>query len=138
MRRHFKLYCDEYWKIENYDLAEADNFIGWECHHRLELTINREFAHSHESLKRLNMYYHRPYFELIFLKEIEHNRLHLCGKTYSKERRQNISNSLKGKPKSEEHVIKMSLCKKGRHWYNNGIISKQCFECPPGFVKGRI
>lgn len=115
MRRHFKSYCKEYWKIENYDLAKADNFEGWECHHRLELTINGEFAHSHKSLKRLNMYYHRPYFELIFLTEQEHNRLHLCGKKFTKERRQNISNSLKGKPKSEEHIRKVSEAKKGTH-----------------------
>lgn len=113
MRRHFKLYCKEYWKIENYELAKADNFEGWDRHHRLELTINGEFAHSHESLKRLNMYYHRPYFELIFLKQSEHNRLHREGTRYSSETRNNISKALTGKPKSEEHKRKVSEAKRG-------------------------
>ena len=68
--------CKEYEKIENYESAKADNFEGWEIHHRLELTINGEFAHDAASLKRLNMYYHRPYFELIYLTTAEHAKLH--------------------------------------------------------------
>lgn len=115
MRRHFKLYCYEYWKIENYELAKADNFEGWDCHHRLELTINGEFAHTHESLKRLNMYYHRPYFELIFLRQVDHNRLHRNGTKRSDETKHKISESNKGKPKSEEHKRKVSESKKGTH-----------------------
>lgn len=63
-------------KIENYELAKKDNFKGWDIHHRLELTLDSEYAHSVEELKRLGMYYNRPYFELIFLKRIEHSRLH--------------------------------------------------------------
>lgn len=62
--------------IENYEIAKADNFKGWDIHHRLELTINGEYAHSTEELKRMNMYYNRPYFELIFLTRSEHNKLH--------------------------------------------------------------
>lgn len=27
---------------------------------------------------------------------------------------------------------------KGKHWFTNGEINKLCFECPEGFVKGRI
>ena len=27
---------------------------------------------------------------------------------------------------------------KGKHWFTNGEINKLCFECPDGFVKGRI
>jgi hypothetical protein len=27
---------------------------------------------------------------------------------------------------------------KGRKWYNNGNISIMAFECPKGFVKGRL
>ena len=31
-------YCkDDLSKIENYELAKADNFKGWHIHHRLEL-----------------------------------------------------------------------------------------------------
>lgn len=115
MRRHFKLYCKEYWKIENYNEALADNFIGWDCHHRLELTINGEFAHTHDSLKRLNMYYNRPYFELIFLKQIDHNRLHRCGVIHTEITRNKIACALKGKSKSDEHKRKVSESKKGTH-----------------------
>lgn len=63
-------------KIENYELAKQDNFIGWTIHHRLELTLNNEYAHNVKELKRFNMYFNRPYFELIYLKSTEHARLH--------------------------------------------------------------
>lgn len=63
-------------KIENYELAKADNFKGWDIHHRLELTLDGDFAHSKEDLIRLGMYYNRPYFELIFLRHNEHSKLH--------------------------------------------------------------
>lgn len=26
----------------------------------------------------------------------------------------------------------------GRHWYNNGIVQIQSFECPIGFTKGML
>lgn len=71
-------YCrrDEESKIENYELAKADNFKGWDIHHRLELTLDGEYAHTPEELKRMNMYYNRPYYELIFLTRADHNKLH--------------------------------------------------------------
>lgn len=71
-------YCKqgEFERIENYELAKADNFKGWDIHHRLELTLDGEYAHSKEDLIRLDMYYNRPYFELIFLTRTEHNKLH--------------------------------------------------------------
>lgn len=71
-------YCriGEFERIENYELAKADNFKGWDIHHRLELTVNGEYAHSIEELKRMDMYYNRPYFELIFLRHNEHMKLH--------------------------------------------------------------
>lgn len=70
---------DDISKIENYDKAIADTTQTWECHHRLELTLEGEFAHSKEELNLLGMYYHRPYFELIFLTHSEHTRLHHKG-----------------------------------------------------------
>ena len=72
-----KQYCrGNFEKIENYDLAMADEENVWETHHRLELTLNGEFAHSREELKRLGMYYDRPYYELIYLTTSEHAKLH--------------------------------------------------------------
>jgi hypothetical protein len=62
--------------IENYEKAAADNFKGWMLHHRLECTLDGEFAHSAEELKRLDMYYNRPYYELIYLTNSEHSKLH--------------------------------------------------------------
>lgn len=78
----YQKYCrpGEFELIENYELAKADNFKGWDIHHRLELTLDGEYAHSIEELKRMNMYYNRPYFELIFLTRKEHNKLHKCTK----------------------------------------------------------
>ena len=73
---HLKQYCKEYWKIENYDIAFKEDFKGWNCHHRLEVTLDGENVHDMKSLDRLGMYYDRPYFELIFLRTKEHNDLH--------------------------------------------------------------
>lgn len=75
-----KICKDKLELIENYDKADKDDFHGWVLHHRLELTIDGEEVHTPESLIRLNMYYHRPYFELIFLKRGEHIALHNKGK----------------------------------------------------------
>ena len=69
-------YCKEYQKIENYELAKADNFKGWEIHHRLEITLDGEHAYTKDDLVKMNMYYNRPHFELIFLTRSEHRRLH--------------------------------------------------------------
>lgn len=83
---------DDISKIENYDLAINDN-KKWDLHHRLEFTINDEIAHSKEDLIRLDMYYNRPYFELIFLPRKDHIRLHNNGNKYryNKNYKTNIS-----------------------------------------------
>lgn len=75
VRRFFKSDADIS-KTENYALAKADNFKGWDVHHRLELTLNGEFAHTYKELIRLDMYYYRPYFELIFIRHGEQTTLH--------------------------------------------------------------
>jgi hypothetical protein len=84
--------CKEYWKIENYELAKADNFEGWEIHHRLEISLDNEEVHSLKSLKRLGMYYDRPYFELIFLTTSEHTALHMNARDTT-----GVNNSMHGK-----------------------------------------
>ena len=79
MRKFFKLRYvrdGELEKIENYELALKDNFKGWDIHHRLEMSLENENIRSKDDLIRLNMYYDRPYFELIFLKKEDHHRLH--------------------------------------------------------------
>lgn len=72
-----KHFCkDDYSLIENYDQAINDKTQYWHLHHRLELTLDGEYAHSAEELIRMGMYYDRPYFELIYLSNSEHSRLH--------------------------------------------------------------
>ena len=113
-------YCrDDLSKIENYEKAIADTTKTWDLHHRLELTLDGEFALSREQLKMHDMYYHRPYYELIFLTHSEHSRLHM--KNMSEEHRRKNSESHKGennpnfgKHFSEEHRRKMSEALKGR------------------------
>lgn len=117
-----KLFCrDDLRKIENYEAAMNDNTQTWHCHHRLELTLDGEFALSMDDLKRMGMYYHRPYYELIFLTKSEHRRLH--GLNQSKKTRDSISNSLKGekhhfygKKLSKEHIKKLKDSHKGLSW----------------------
>ena len=199
-----KRFCKEPEKIENYDKAKADNFIGWRCHHRLE-THNSDGKRrlidiTVAELQALGMYWYRPASELIFLTISEHRSLHtkgesnpmygkqgywkgktgpnkgkytgennpMYGKHHSEEIKKKISEAAKGRPGpnkgkhfSEEHkkkigetkkgnknmlgkkhsaesIQKMSEAKKGKHWYNNGKENKFCYECPEGFVPGRL
>ena len=89
----------EYWKIENYGAAKADNFKGWVLHHRLELTLDGDEVHSADSLKRLNMYYNRPYFELIYLPRKVHTSLHNRNREFSEEHRRKLSVAAKNRHK---------------------------------------
>ena len=102
-------------KIENYDKAINDKTQTWVCHHRLELTMDGEYAHTSEELDRLGMYKHRPYFELIFLTPYEHKSMHGLDKALSPETKLKLKEQRKkprpgmkgkkphnyGKPKSE-------------------------------------
>lgn len=63
-------------KIENYAKAVADKENKWVIHHRLELTLDGDFAVFKKDLIRMGMYYHRPYYELIFMKDSDHKKMH--------------------------------------------------------------
>ena len=114
-------YCKDYEKIENYDKAIADTTQTWICHHKLG-THNSDGERrlidiSHQELKALGMYYHRPPEEFIFLTKAEHDILHNKGKKHkprSKEYRTKQSMSHKGKKHSEETKAKMSASHKGK------------------------
>ena len=121
-----KKFCkDDISKIENYEKAIADTTQTWHLHHRLELTLDGEFALTATQLKMHDMYYNRPYYELIFLTPSEHRRLHtkgrpspMKGRTLSEETRLKMSESHKGKkrvPFSDETLRKMSEAAK-RRW----------------------
>ena len=166
MKHKFEKYCKDYENIENYQKALADNFKGWDCHHRLE-THNSDGERrlvdiTLDELKALDMYYNRPSPELIFLPTSEHMSLHRKGKYISEETKKKLSEAKKGKHHSEEHKKKLSEAKKGKkrseetkkklseahkgkniwtkrtRWYNNGIINIRAKECPEGFVPGML
>jgi len=93
---------DDISKIENYEEAVQSDEI-YDCHHRLELTLEGEYAHSKEDLIRMDLYYHRPYYELILLPHKEHTKLHrkfnscFSGHKLTKEMKDKLINSHKGK-----------------------------------------
>ena len=87
-------YCKEYQKIENYELAKADNFKGWHCHHKLE--IHEDYQNTRDEMKMIGIYYNRPAEELIFLLKGEHTRIHRIGMKFNEEWKLKLSNSHKG------------------------------------------
>ena len=139
MGYNFKKYCKDYENIENYDKALVDNFKGWHCHHRLETHFSdgerRLVDISQKELMALNMYYNRPAEELIFLPRSEHE-------AYKKGKYTGENNPRYGKHHTFEARQKISeanrINRTGRHWYNNGKENKFCYECPEGFVPGRL
>lgn len=74
--------CEDVTKIENYDLAIADDSQTWDLHHRLE--INDGYLNSREELKMMNLYYDRPAAELIFLTRSDHMAMHMKQRTGSR------------------------------------------------------
>jgi len=145
-----KKYCkDNISKIENYEKAILDKDQMWDCHHRLEMTLDGEFAHTYQDLIRLGMYYDRPYFELIFLLQNEHMRLHrknpsdeyrkansergklltgsanpFYGRTHSDAARQAISAANKGRKMSAEYRTLQSRLKKGKPLSEHNKVAK--------------
>ena len=119
-------------------------------------------------LQALGMYYNRPPEELIFLTIKEHNAFKkgkhhseesknkmseakkgekhpMYGKHLSEETKKKMREAKKGKHLSEGTKNKMSEAQKGKNiwikgtrWFNNGKISKRAYECPDGFVTGRL
>ena len=66
------------------------------------------------------------------------------GKHASEETRKKMSESQKGKPKTKEWRKKLGEAHKGnayvkgKRWYTNGETCTRSFECPPGFIPGRL
>lgn len=130
-----KQYCrDDISKIENYEQAINDKVNKWVCHHRLELTLDGEEALSKAELKRMNMYYHRPYFELIFMKDVDHRKLHSrfvknwrteesinkfrynrLGHSFTEESRKKISETVKQRWKEGVYDLKCHTPEHNKH-----------------------
>ena len=81
-KKTYQAFCieSEWTLIENYEKAKADNFKGWDCHHRLELHPDYTVRFNRKSLQDLDLYYNRPANELIFLTHAEHARIHSIGR----------------------------------------------------------
>lgn len=114
--------CEDISKIENYELAKKDNFKGWAIHHRLETHSSegerRLIDISMKELKALDMYYHRPAGELIFLTRSEHIGLHnhsRKGRHHSEEAKRKIADAMKGRIFSEEWKRKIGDKSRGKH-----------------------
>lgn len=67
------------------------------------------------------------------------------GRQHTDEAKKKMSEAKKGKPScrkgshlTKEQKKKISISNAGRRWYNNGKISKFCYECPEGFIPGRV
>lgn len=127
-RQAHKFCKDDISKIENYDKAIADTSHTWVIHHRLELTLDGEFALTAAQLKMHDMYYNRPYYELIFLTRSEHIRMHNLAQ--SSETREKRINSLMGHSVSEESRRKMSesAIRQNRTGKNNSFYGKHHSE----------
>lgn len=112
-----KRFCKEYWLIENYDQAMADETQTWHCHHRHEI----DWALPREELIAIGRYYDVHYSELIFLTPEEHNRLHNINKEgYWKGKvgpNKGKEGGFKGKHHTEEakQRISDSIKKRGGH-----------------------
>ena len=117
-KKNFECYCKDYTKIENYEKAKADNFVGWDCHHRLETHTSdgerRLVDITKKELKALNMYFNRPPEELIFLTKADHTYLHKKDKKQSDEHKRRNSESKKGHLVSEETKKKIAEALKGK------------------------
>lgn len=113
--KHVKRYCKDYTRIENYEMAIADESQTWDCHHRNEQYYNQK------DLKKLGLYFDCPPCELIFLTKSEHQQIHKTCVGYEETKRK-MSESKKGnqwnkgKRHSEESKRKMSDALKGKHW----------------------
>ena len=112
---YYKRYCKDIENVENFEKAKADNFKGWDCHHRLETHTSdgdrREVDIARKELVALDMYYNRPTEELIFLTRSEHIILH----NHSIERGKKISKTKTGQHRSDETKRKLSISHKGKH-----------------------
>ena len=155
-------------KIKNYDKAIADTTQTWHCHHMTETwwnctakdLIDNECYYNRKACELIFLTHaeHRRLHQKGKMYSEETCRKiseALKGKKKSEEHCKKNSEAHKGKSPwnkgkhniySDETIKKMSEIHKGRRtkgatgmrWYNNGIVNKVAYECPEGFVEGRL
>lgn len=110
-----------------------------------------------QSVHRNNRILHKGYRDMDAREISDETRAKMSkchkGVKFSDEHKLKLSLAHRGKkrgPLSEEHKVKLrekskaallnnpSFGSKGMHWYNNGVETVMRYECPAGFVKGRI
>ena len=139
--RYIERLCKDFTKIENYELAMNDKSEMWVCHHKLEK------YYSANELRKQHLYFHRPPEELIFMRKIDHQGncdIHIARKIVSEETKRKMATARKGKkPFLGKHFTasakkKISEAGKGRHWFHNETENIMAFECPAGYIPGRL
>ena len=154
-------------KIKNYDKAIADTTQTWECHHMTETwwncsrqdLIDNECYYNRKACELIFLTkaeHRRLHYKGRALTEETRRKMSEShkGHSVSDESRRKISETKKGQPSpmkgkihSEESLRKMSESHKGHpptkgskgmHWYNNGKVNKFSYECPEGYIKGRL
>lgn len=118
-----KYCCEDISKIENYEKAKKDNFIGWCIHHRDEIKVlpsGITVIRSHKELIENGRYYDCPANELIFMTNFDHQKLHSSNR--SKNTLEKMRNIKLGKKATIETKNKMSNNRKGKSHesYNSG------------------
>lgn len=117
--RRLRRYCTNFKEIENYEEA-VKSPERYDLHHRREIETLEDgttVLRSAKELKDLDLYWHRPAEELIFLKHSEHSSI----PKHSEESKAKISashsgdkNHFYGKKLSEETRTKMSAAHIGK------------------------
>lgn len=122
-------YCiEDISKIENYDKAKKDNSHIWICHHKLE--IRDGYRNSAADLKLMNLYYHRPAAELIFVTNEDHMKLHRTGAKRSQEEIAKWREHMKGRTPWNKGI------KTGKPSWNSGKTIKDDSRIKPAWNKG--
>lgn len=107
INKNIKIFCKEYWNIENYEQAVNDDKM-WDLHHRLEVSDDGlHTVYTKKDLIENGLYSNRPTSELIFLTKSDHRKLH--NNTIE------FKEKLIGIERSDETRKKMSIAQKGRH-----------------------
>ena len=100
-----KRVCKDFRDIENYEEA-VKSPEQYDLHHRKEIETLDDgtvVLRSMKDLKDLDLYYHRPAEELIFLSHSEHMSMHHKGKKNSAETRAKMSEANKGRFAGDKH-----------------------------------